>query len=208
MWRRAERPPPQAPLIHPASPRTSGRTGPAPPYPVRAVSGAAPRRKTTAGPGGTAVAGENRPEAAASAFGGSGPRFADDAGNGLGSFRTDGEPFVGFLEVDAVIGAVDQWIVGAKLFDVSSVAALAAVHGNDFLIGTVFGPFAGKSDSYGHDGASFSEPGGGRGAKVGRRSRTCQEEFRVFAEIADFFRKKQDLHLAKADLEGAAQDSF
>ena len=98
------------------------------------------------------------------ALGGSGPRLADDAGDGFGRFGTDGEPFVGFLEVDAEVGTIDQRIVGAKLFDVTSVAALAAVHGNDFIIRAVFGPFAVKSDSYGHDDASFSvRPEAGRG---------------------------------------------
>ena len=91
----------------------------------------------------------------ASVLAGGGACLADDAGDGFRRLGTDREPFVGFFQVDAVIGAIDEWIVGAKLLDVHAVTALAAVHGHDFVIGAVFGPFAIESDSYSHDDASF-----------------------------------------------------
>ena len=86
---------------------------------------------------------------------GRGPRFADDAVDGFGRLGTDGEPLVGFFEVDGEIGAFDQRVIGAQLFDVSTVPTLAAIDSDDFIIGTVFGSLAVETESYGHDAESI-----------------------------------------------------
>lgn len=68
--------------------------------------------------------------------------FADEAVYGLGWFCAHGEPFVRFFKVDFVVGAFDKWIVSSDLFDVATIATLAAVDGYDFVVRTVFGALA------------------------------------------------------------------
>jgi hypothetical protein len=69
-------------------------------------------------------------------------RFANEAVYGLGRFCTNGEPFISFFEIDFVVGAFDEWIVGSDLFDIATIATLAAVDGYDFVVRTVFGALA------------------------------------------------------------------
>lgn len=91
-------------------------------------------------------------------------RLADDAVDGFGGLGTDGKPFVGFFEVDGEVGAFEQRVIGPELFDIATVAALAAVHSDDFVVRAVFGSLAVESDSYGHDAKSLRCPeSGGRG---------------------------------------------
>src|SRR5690606_13701999 len=77
-----------------------------------------------------------------------GARLANEAVDGFGRLGTDGQPFVSLLKVDLVIGAFDQRVVGADLLDVAAVAALAAVHGYDFVVGAVFGALAVEAERY------------------------------------------------------------
>lgn len=77
-----------------------------------------------------------------SLFGSGGASFADEAIHGFGRLSAYGEPFVSFFEVDLVVGAFEEWIVGADLLDVTSVAALAAVNGDDFVIRAILCAFA------------------------------------------------------------------
>ncbi len=68
--------------------------------------------------------------------------LADHAVHGLGWLGANGEPFVGEREVDREVGTFLERIVGADLLDVTSVAALAAVDGDDFIIRAVLGALA------------------------------------------------------------------
>lgn len=72
----------------------------------------------------------------------------DDAGDGRGGLGAYSEPFVGLFEIEGVIFPFDHWVVGSKLLDVTTVAALAAVDGYDLVIGAVLGTFACKTESY------------------------------------------------------------
>ena len=95
---------------------------------------------------------------------GRGPRFADDAVDGLGGFGSDREPFVGAGEIDGEVGAFLERIVSSDLLDVASVAALAAVDGYDFIIRAVFGALAVEAERNGHGWLRLRCPGaGGRG---------------------------------------------
>ena len=69
-------------------------------------------------------------------------RFADEAVYGLGCFGANREPFIGFFKIDFVICTFDKWIVGSNLFDIATVATLAAVDGYDFVVRTIFGALA------------------------------------------------------------------
>ena len=69
-------------------------------------------------------------------------RFANEAVDGLGWFCTNSEPFVRFFKVDFVVGAFDKWIVSSDLFDVATIATLAAVDGYDFVVRAIFGALA------------------------------------------------------------------
>jgi hypothetical protein len=86
-----------------------------------------------------------------SSLGGRRASLADDAVHGFGRLGTDGEPFVSERKIDGVVRAFDQRIVGANLLNVTPVATLAAVNGNDFIVRAVFGALAVEADGYGHD---------------------------------------------------------
>jgi hypothetical protein len=75
-------------------------------------------------------------------FGCSCTRFADEAVHGLGRFCANSEPFVCFFEIDFVVRAFDEWIIGADLFDIATIATLAAVDGYDFVVRAIFGALA------------------------------------------------------------------
>jgi hypothetical protein len=69
-------------------------------------------------------------------------RLADEAIDGLGWFCTNSEPFVCFRKIDFVVRAFDEWVVGADLFDIATIATLAAVDGYDFVVRAIFGALA------------------------------------------------------------------
>lgn len=75
-------------------------------------------------------------------FGSSGACLADEAVHGFGRFCTNGKPFVCFFEIDFVVGAFDERIIGSDLFDIATIATLAAVDGYDFVVRTIFGALA------------------------------------------------------------------
>ena len=75
-------------------------------------------------------------------FGRCGACLADEAVDGLGRIGTDGEPFIGFLKIDLVVGTFEKWIVGADLLDVTTIATFAGIYGNDFVVWAVFGALA------------------------------------------------------------------
>ena len=103
-------------------------------------------------------------------FGGSslgrGPRFADDAVDGLGGFGSDRKPFIGAGEIDGEIGAFLERIVGTDLFDVAAIATLAAVDGYDFVIRAGFGALAVEAERYGHGRLRLRLPGSGRARRL------------------------------------------
>lgn len=68
--------------------------------------------------------------------------FADHAVDGLRWFGTDGEPLVHFGKIDFVVGSLDERVVGAELFDITTIATFAAVDGNDFVIRAILGALA------------------------------------------------------------------
>jgi len=96
----------------------------------------------------------------------SGACFADDAVDRLGWLGTDGEPLIRDCEIDGVVDAFDFWIVGAELLDVTSVATLAAVNGDDFIVRAVFGALAVEADGYRHDRSFCAMPEDGRARKL------------------------------------------
>jgi len=117
-------------------------------------------------------------DAGKSAFGGGGAGLADDAGDGLGGLGTHGEPFVGHFKINAVVGTFARRVVGAGLFELSPVAALAAIHSDDFVIRAVLGAFAVESDCYGHDEGSLMRPGAGGGRTLAEEWRLAKKKFR------------------------------
>jgi hypothetical protein len=99
-------------------------------------------------------------------FGRSSASLADHAVDGFGRLGSDGEPLVSDREIDGEVGAFEKWIVSAELFDETTVAALAAVHSNDFVIRAVFGALAVESERYRHKiklPFAFARESGGRG---------------------------------------------
>ncbi len=79
-------------------------------------------------------------------FGSGGLCLADEAVDGFAGFGTDGEPFIHFFEIDGVVRAFDHGIVGSELFDEATVAAFAAVDGDDFVVRAVFGALAAEAE--------------------------------------------------------------
>ena len=69
-------------------------------------------------------------------------RFSDEAVDGLGWFCTNSEPFVCFGKIDFVVRAFNKRVVGTDLFDIATVATLAAVDGYDFVVRAIFGALA------------------------------------------------------------------
>tara|TARA_B110000037_G_scaffold216963_1_gene277029 strand:- start:131 stop:595 length:465 start_codon:yes stop_codon:yes gene_type:complete len=64
--------------------------------------------------------------------------LANEAVYGFGWVRSNGEPFICFFKIDFEVGAFEERIVDADLLDVTAIAALAAIHGDDFVIRAVF----------------------------------------------------------------------
>jgi len=71
----------------------------------------------------------------------------DDVANGVGWLGSFGDPVIGFGNVDIVVNAVLHRIVRADLLDVTAITALAAVHSNDLVKGTILGALAVESKS-------------------------------------------------------------
>ena len=72
----------------------------------------------------------------------------DDARDSSTWLGTNTEPFVGLFEVESVVLTIGHWIIRAKLLDVTTVATLAAVDSNDFIIRTILGTLASESECY------------------------------------------------------------
>jgi hypothetical protein len=68
--------------------------------------------------------------------------LADHTVDCFGRLGTDSEPLVSKRKIDGVVGAFEQWIVGADLLNEATVATLAAVYGDDFIVRAVFGALA------------------------------------------------------------------
>lgn len=82
---------------------------------------------------------------------GSSTSLADHAGNRFGRLCAHAEPLVGLFEVDRVVGAFLKRIVRAELFNVATIAALAGIHSDDFVVRAILGALAVESESYGHN---------------------------------------------------------
>ena len=132
--------------------------------------------KTTAIPCGTRLFGkfeevENRLRLGCRSAG-----LADHAVDGLGRLGANGEPLVSDGKIDGEVGAFEKRIVGAELLDVTAVATLAAVNGNDFIVRAVFGALAVESDGYGHGVKALLHARERAGAEIARSTVECQAE--------------------------------
>ena len=81
---------------------------------------------------------------------GRGAGLADEAVDGLGDLGANSDPFLSLLEVDGVVDTFLEWIVGADLLDVTTIAALAAVDSDDLVVGTIFGSLTVEAECDGH----------------------------------------------------------
>jgi aryl-alcohol dehydrogenase-like predicted oxidoreductase len=83
----------------------------------------------------------------------------------------------GWVDSVQVIYNFFQQEPAAELLDVATVATLAAVNGNDFVIRAVTGALAAESDGYGHDVKRLVHlPGSRAGGEIERSGAECQAE--------------------------------
>ena len=71
----------------------------------------------------------------------------DDIANGIGWLSSFGDPGISFFNVDREVYSFFHWVVASDLFDITSVAAFAAINGNDLIEGTIFSALAVESES-------------------------------------------------------------
>ena len=76
------------------------------------------------------------------------PSLLDDAGHRLGWIGTLADPAIGLLQIESVVHAALQGIIGADLFDIAAVPAFAAIDRYNFVVGAILGAFACESKNY------------------------------------------------------------
>ena len=72
----------------------------------------------------------------------------DDAGHRFRRFGALADPAIGLLEIESVVHAALQGIIGSDLFDIAAVPAFAAIDRYNLVVGTILGAFACESKNY------------------------------------------------------------
>lgn len=106
----------------------------------------------------------------------------DDVAHGIGWLSSFGDPVVSFFHIEGEVDTVFHGVIATDLLDITSVAAFAAVNGNDLVKRTILGALAVESES--KHGKKWVEPVR-RGGKLYDERRFAK---RKIAFLSPFYR--------------------